>query len=349
MDTHGINVPDRSPDGSTDVATRMNFDGEAIVSADNPKIVDWEDLQQELARLWSLSSALGKAKERKASLARRLESIIEVRKESLRQHNELEEMKQKLEVKRLALASSSVHFNKTSENVKNQKDQLSAAIRMLLVGGKTLDAAHQQLQEANRLLSGERGHGNLKNLQKLLRLRQQHMIIQVSTLYPVKGMNEQAIGETIDSHSDGYSTVSRSPNESRPSHSSSLTILGLQLTILPSKKKFFGDKKEVQKSASALGYVAHAVSLISSYLDVPLRYPLRLGGSRSYIHDYAPLVEMTSSDLVANPALTSMTAKPTEFPLFLEGQYTTRATYAIFLLNKVNSPNRTIPAGHQFN
>lgn len=29
------------------------------------------------------------------------------------------------------------------------------------------------------------------------------MIIQVSTLYPVKGMNEQAFGETIDSHSDG--------------------------------------------------------------------------------------------------------------------------------------------------
>ncbi|XP_064965279.1 vacuolar protein sorting 38 isoform X2 [Musa acuminata AAA Group] len=265
MDTDGINVPDRSPDGSTDVATRMNFDGEAIEGADNPKIVDWEDLQQELARLWSLSSALGKAKERKASLARRLESIIE---------------------------------------------------------------------EANRLLSGERGYGNLKNLQKLLRLRQQHMIIQVSTLYPVKGMNEQAFGETIDSHSDGYSTGSPSPNESRPSHSSSLTILGLQLTILPSKKKFFGDKKEVQKSANALGYVAHAVSLISSYLDVPLRYPLRLGGSRSYIHDYAPLVEMTSSDLVANLASTSMTAKPTEFPLFLEGQYTTRATYAIFLLNK---------------
>ncbi|THU66888.1 hypothetical protein C4D60_Mb05t18930 [Musa balbisiana] len=334
MDTDGINVPDRSPDGSTDVATRMNFDGEAIEGADNPKIVDWEDLQQELARLWSLSSALGKAKERKASLARRLESIIEVRKESIRQHNELEEMKQKLEVKRLALSSSSMDLNKTSENVKNQKDRLSAAIRMLLVAGKTLDAGHQQLQEANRLLSGERGYGNLKNLQKLLRLRQQHMIIQVSTLYPVNGMNEQAFGETIDSHSDGYSNGSPSPNESRPSHSSSLTILGLQLTILPSKKKFFGDKKEVQKSASALGYVAHAVSLISSYLDVPLRYPLRLGGSRSYIHDYAPLVEMTSSDLVANLASTSMIAKPTEFPLFLEGQYTTRATYAIFLLNK---------------
>lgn len=37
-------------------------------------------------------------------------------------------------------------LNKTSENVKNQKDRLSAAIRMLLVAGKTLDAGHQQLQ-----------------------------------------------------------------------------------------------------------------------------------------------------------------------------------------------------------
>lgn len=69
-----------------------------------------------------------------------------MRKESIRQHNELEEMKQKLEVKRLALSSSSMDLNKTSENVKNQKDRLSAAIRMLLVAGKTLDAGHQQLQ-----------------------------------------------------------------------------------------------------------------------------------------------------------------------------------------------------------
>lgn len=74
--------------------------------------------------------------------------------------------------------------------------------------------------------------------------------------------------------------------------------------------------------------------LIASYLDVPLRYPVRLGGSRSYVLDYAPLVETASSDLVFSSTV-GLNGKPMEFPLFLEGQDTTRAAYAVFLLNKV--------------
>lgn len=75
------------------------------------------------------------------------------------------------------------------------------------------------------------------------------------------------------------------------------------------------------------------VSLIASYLEVPLRYPLRLGASRSYINDYAPSTEPTSSDLSPNTTPSTNT-KAVEFPLFLEGQ-DTRAAYAVFLLNKV--------------
>ncbi|RVW62338.1 hypothetical protein CK203_063451 [Vitis vinifera] len=89
---------------------------------------------------------------------------------------------------------------------------------------------------------------------------------------------------------------------SKPLNEGSLTISGLQLNMLAIKKmSFFTDKKEVQRSATALGYVAHvcsfsllnirivyyhtptstfllvAVSLIASYLEVPLRYPFALG------------------------------------------------------------------------
>lgn len=76
--------------------------------------------------------------------------------------------------------------------------------------------------------------------------------------------------------------------------------------------------------------------LVASYLDVPLRYPLRLGGSRSYIFDYAPSIEPLLDSLTI-PSKVSLNVKPTEFPLFLDGQDTTRAAYAIFLLNKVLS------------
>jgi hypothetical protein len=49
-----------------------------VPGADAPKVIDWEDLQQELARVWSLSAALATARERKALLAARLQSALEV-------------------------------------------------------------------------------------------------------------------------------------------------------------------------------------------------------------------------------------------------------------------------------
>ncbi|MQM00227.1 hypothetical protein Taro_032965 [Colocasia esculenta] len=299
------------------------------------KLIEWEDLQQELARLWSLSSALKKAKERKETLARKLESVIQERSEYLHQTNEIEEMRQKLEAQKLAMGDLLLRSKRTAENVKDQNEQLCFDIRLLLVASKMLSAAHQQLQEANKLLSGERGHGHLRNLQKMVHARQQDMVAQVSALYPVKASGEQSSGVKCDVNGTetGYAHPS---NMSKPSQMSSFSILDLQLPALPLKKtSLFGDKKELQRSATALGYVAHAVLLIAAYLDVPLRYPLRFGGSRSYIHDYAPSTDLTSSDLASGSiSVMGMTPKPAEFPLFLEGQDSTRATYAIFLLNK---------------
>jgi UV radiation resistance-associated gene protein len=49
-----------------------------VEGADAPKVFHWEDLQQELARLWSLSAALASVTGRKASLAARLDSALEV-------------------------------------------------------------------------------------------------------------------------------------------------------------------------------------------------------------------------------------------------------------------------------
>lgn len=79
-----------------------------------------------------------------------------------------------------------------------------------------------------------------------------------------------------------------------------------------------------------------AVLLIASYLQVPLRYPIHFGGSHSFILDNAPSIEATSSDISSDSEV-SISGRHAEFPLFLEGQDTTRAAYAVFLLNKVCS------------
>ncbi|RWR79718.1 UV radiation resistance protein/autophagy-related protein 14 [Cinnamomum micranthum f. kanehirae] len=255
-----------------------------------------------------------------------------VRSESLCQSNELEQMRKKLEAWKLVLGNLLMQSKTATDDIKNQTEQLSVGIRSLLVAGKALS-------EANTLLAGKRGHVHLRNLQKMLRMRQQYMIAQVSALYPVKGSLGQSPGENLHSSPDGSKSGDESGSSATSSKTnnpgmSSLTILGLQLTVPPLKKmSFFSDKKEAHKSATALGYVAHAVLLVASYLDVPLRYPLRLGGSHSYIFNHAPSFEPTSTDLASNSIVLTNT-KATEFPLFIEGQDTTKAAYAIFLLNK---------------
>ncbi|KAK4856319.1 hypothetical protein QYF36_016271 [Acer negundo] len=299
-----------------------------VIVQEKLQVIEWEDFEQEVARLWSLSSALREAKEKKQILEEKLQSLIQVQAESLNRSNELEEMREKLEARRSVMERMSTRSKVAAEDARMQEERLSMEVRSLLVSGTVLSVARKRLQESNRLLAGERGYLQLQNLQRMLRVRQQFMISQVSLLYPVKILVGPKQEQELESFPSG------NPDASKPINPGSFTILGLHLTMLPfTKMSLFTDKKEVQRSATALEYIAHSVSLIASYLEVPLRYPLRLCGSRSYINDYASSIERTSSDLSSNTALSTNT-KPVEFPLFLEGQDTTRAAYALFLLNK---------------
>ncbi|CDP11128.1 unnamed protein product [Coffea canephora] len=307
-------------------------DKEVKIDEGNAKLIEWEDYQQELARFCSLTSALNEAKQKKLVLQQKLQSLIQVEAESLNRSNELDEMREKLESRKLVMGNMSMHSKVAEEKVKKQEEQLSSEIRSLLLAGTALSVASKQLQEANGSLAGERGYLHLKTLQKSLSVRQQYMVSQVSLLYPVKFV----IGHRHEQELESFTSSIKSgvTAGSKPLDQGSLTISGLHLTVIPfTKMSFFTDKKEVQQSSTALGYIAHAVLLIASYLQVPLRYPLRLGGSRSYIRDYAPSIEPVSSDSTSN-SLVLTNAKPVEFPLFLEGQDSTRAAYAVFLLNK---------------
>ncbi|KAG5588506.1 hypothetical protein H5410_048940 [Solanum commersonii] len=326
----------------------------------NLKILQWEDYEQELARLCSLTSALNEAKQKKELVQQKLQSFIQcivsvslfisssnrsfvncplvsgwqygsqVEAESLSRLNELDEMKEKLDSRKLVMGNMSMHSKVVKEKVKKQEEQLSNDIRSLLVAGTSLSAASKRLQDESRSLAGERGYGQLRTLQRVFRTRQQYMVSQVHMLYPVR----VAIGQAPEQELEFFNNSSNSGDSaaSKPLDHGSLTIAGLHLTVF-TKMSFFTDKKEVQRSATALGYVAHVVTLIASYLQVPLRYPLRFGGSRSYIRDYAPSIEPSSSDLITSSSV-STNSRPVEFPLFLEGQDSTRAAYAVFLLNK---------------
>ncbi|XP_018472789.2 vacuolar protein sorting 38 isoform X1 [Raphanus sativus] len=293
------------------------------------KVIEWEEFDHELTRLWSLSSALKLATEKKLTLQPKLESLIQVSADSLRRTNELEEMRQRLEARKLLVEKTSVACKVTEQDLKVKEDSLSAEVRSLLVGGTTLSIAKSKLQESNCQLEGESGYTHLKIVTNKLRKRQQYMVTQVSSIYPLKIEAGPSQDQELESLPGGSRLVG-----TKPVSQGSVRILGLPFSMAPfTKMSFFTDKKEVQKSATALGYVAHAVSLLAPYLGVPIRYPLRLGGSKTYIRDYAPYMEPSPSDMSTISTL-SQSSKFVEFPLFLDGQDTTRAAYAVFLLNK---------------
>lgn len=314
----------------------ISSEGDKQNLGEKVKVLQWEDYEQELARICSLTAAQNESKLKKQFLQEKLQSISRVEAESLSFSNELEEMRETLEHRKLVMGNMSMKSKVLKEKVKKEEELLSNDIRSLLVAGTALSLAKKHLQDANRSLAGEMGCGHLKSMQRCVRLREQFMVSQVQLLYPVK----VATGCTSELELEPFTNIIRSGGQ-KPLDQGSLTIAGLHLTVVPfTKKSFFTDKKEVQRSATALGYVAHAVSLIACYLQAPLRYPLRLGGSRSYIRDYAPSVEPSSSSSsllssdVASQSSLSTNLRHVEFPLFLEGQDATRAAYAVFLLNK---------------
>ncbi|CAN6325691.1 unnamed protein product [Urochloa humidicola] len=306
-----------------------------VEGVEAPKVIHWEDLQQELARLWSLSTALQASRESKAHLAARLESGIQARRVFLEQDNELAEMRKSLQQHTDHLGDLKMNTKKSSEDVEDQRAQLCVSIRTLSVASKTLGQARNNLEEANKLLSGEDGRGRLTNIEQKLRTRQQYMVTQVAWIYPVKPLDEKS-----SDHKPVYThTIMKASNAESilpdGSQKRPLAIFGLQLSKPAAKKTgYFSDKTDFQKPSTVLGYAAHAASLIASYLNVPLRYPLRFGGSRSYVVDHSPSVELSSMTSVASSVPPSTSMRMMEFPLFFDGQETTRSAYAIFLLNK---------------
>ncbi|XP_047044574.1 uncharacterized protein LOC124648936 [Lolium rigidum] len=286
-----------------------------------------------------LAQDLDAAQEARAALARRLEAALEARKESVRQGAALDEARRRLDLLRARADELVVRKRRAAEGVERRKGQLQAQIGRVLPLSRALAAAHRRVQEAREGLSGEKAR--LGDLQRLLRAKQRCMVNQVAALYPVKVFHERPVAENhrpdanaghgtlseqngVLPHDNGNGTrllgVAKSPQVRH------LTFFGWQIARHKTKQQSYAHT-ELQRSAAVLGYAAHAVLLIASYLDVPLRYPLRFGGSRSYVSDRLPSAE--------HPSISSADSKLTDYPLFLEFQDdSTRASYAIYLLHK---------------
>ncbi|XP_047044417.1 uncharacterized protein LOC124648752 [Lolium rigidum] len=289
-----------------------------------------------------LAADLDAAQEARAALARRLEAALEARKEAVRQGAALDEARRRLDVLRARADELAVRKRRAAEGVERRKEQLQAQIGRVLPLSRALAAAHRRVQEAREGLSGEKAR--LGDLQRLLRTKQRCMVNQVAALYPVRVFREPPVAENHGEHATLPEQNGVLPQENgngthllgvaKPPQLRHFTFLGWQIARHKTKQQSY-THTDLQRSAAVLGYATHAVLLIASYLDVPLRYPLHFGGSRSYVSDRLPSAETSSVASAEHPSISSADSKLTDYPLFLEFQDdSTRASYAIYLLHK---------------
>ena len=72
--------------------------------------------------------------------------VGQVEAKSLNRLNELEEMRGKLEARKMVMENLSMRYKVAAENVKKQEEQLNADVSSLLVGGTALSVVRNRLQ-----------------------------------------------------------------------------------------------------------------------------------------------------------------------------------------------------------
>ena len=269
-----------------------------------------------------------------------------------------------------------------------------------------LRGAEARLRDADAILRGPHGLGRLRSAQRALVTRRWRLVGDLARVFPVTafGASAEAADARVfgaaderereasgDESSSTNPALSSAPVASNATASSfPLAVAGVPLDhtgsiararqSLPSNVGGSGFDPGVDAgatrtllndpecAAAALGYVTQATLQLASVLDVPLRYPVAPGASRSYICDLQQVFSAehgsdirsgggggaggeptrfdsrdsrdvrsgsdskSATTAVSGPALW----RRVEFPLFAEPHAAegTRFAYAVFLLNK---------------
>ncbi|KAM0753636.1 hypothetical protein T439DRAFT_377803 [Meredithblackwellia eburnea MCA 4105] len=239
----------------------------------------------------------------------------------------------------LALLQVQQEANEARSDIKTRRKQLDEVLEQP-------DGFFTQKREASELQDRIQGHdaqqaqvaAELEEMRERLKARREALDARRARLKAVKVLEEQsraqldengasmfedeAVCRKIQSQCQSRRTQLITllshifPIEPAPVEDSASSLLFTILDLaLPNSSYPPGTSDDVL--SSALGYAAQLVSLLASYLGVPLHYPINCLGSRSVVMD-----------------LISVMRGPRAFPLYGKGVDKYRFDYAVFLLNK---------------
>ncbi|ESO06903.1 hypothetical protein HELRODRAFT_191237 [Helobdella robusta] len=247
-----------------------------------------------LKRLQITLNAVEELKDKVEKLKTSVTSILTERQSKYNKRYELNAMK--IKVQRLRRELEQRRSARLLEETKLESIRSSNEIDDLVMTENT-----QQLAVSwDELHEKKKGEQLIKVGTQLVH-RRKYLLTDLSTIYPItKGKPDNV----ITSSSPAAKRIASEPYYICNVH-------------LPQSENMLG-QDDVMISV-ALGYTAHLVSMVSFFLDVPLRYPIRNAGSSSSVRD--DIIDL-------------LNAKEREFPLAIKGRDRFQFDYAVFLLNK---------------
>ncbi|GAB0099342.1 UV radiation resistance-associated gene protein [Sergentomyia squamirostris] len=203
-----------------------------------------------------------------------------------------QKLRQKIEVAKFRVRLLAVERDRARTHVRQLEGQLGRLCDRNVETESWLMTMYRKLsRERENLLQLKvacaAGHDTYENTRSQLTKRRQHLLRELSDIYDVR------------QHEGGF-----------------FTINGISL---PDSESFTADTIPALSVSVALGYAAHAVHMCSVILNIPLRNPIILDGSRSKISDNIKL--LADADRV--------------FPLYCRIMPPPDVTqYGVFLLNQ---------------
>ncbi|OCT93331.1 hypothetical protein XELAEV_18016399mg [Xenopus laevis] len=210
--------------------------------------------------------------------------------EKLRMTSSSNELKKESECLRLKILVLQDELERQKKSLGREMEILQKEQKLLNDRRNVFNVNQEKLQKQNESLGELRKECTAKREQFLktnaqLTIRCRQLLSELSYIYPIDAPDQKEY-----------------------------FICGVKL---PNSEDF--QAKDDGSVAVALGYTAHLVSMVSFFLQIPLRYPILHKGSRSAIKD-------NIND--------KLTEKEREFPLYPKGGEKLQFDYGVYLLNK---------------
>ena len=303
--------------------------------------VSMEESRTSVDRLRGLLDTYLSHSSRKAGLLRKLQQSLPLDEISRERIAKLDSATKKLRSSYNARVGLEKGLESRLKELSSREKDLAAKRKKVLRDIESLEGARHRLAEATDNMYSTT-FNRLNIAQQNLTYRRWELaqgVVHIFSLSSFEALKTPPTSPMRDASSKQRSSNSYDFAQGRQRN---ISICGLEVdsSVIKKNKDTLLDQdveNNAEKLATALGYVAHILQLLSAYFDIPLRYPVKPVNSRSYICDVVP-VKQQNNPKGKQPSPGVVQPETMKFPLYIDHlgveRERTRFAYAVFLLNK---------------